>query len=76
MCGYHASYFDLYLPECVEGKFCELRVDAVLGSLFAGALADLAGIVPLLNSSALLYCGAGLLALFLLTPGKDRKTTD
>ena len=48
----------------------------LLGTLSAGALAALAGIVPLLNSSAILYPGAGLLALFLLTPGKGRKTAD
>lgn len=46
----------------------------LLGTLSAGALAALAGIVPLLNSSAILYSGAGLLALILLIPGKDRKT--
>jgi hypothetical protein len=32
MCGYHASYFELYSPECVEGKFCELRLLGLLGS--------------------------------------------
>lgn len=37
-----------------------------VGSLSAGALGDLAGIVPLLMVSAVMYCAAGLLALFLL----------
>jgi predicted MFS family arabinose efflux permease len=67
---------DRYLGRAFGAFNTANAVTLLLGSLFAGALADLAGIVPLLNSSALLYCGAGLLALFLLTPGKDRKTTD
>ena len=48
----------------------------LVGTLSAGALAYLTGIVPLLNSSALLYSGAGLLTLFLLVPAKGPKTTD
>jgi predicted MFS family arabinose efflux permease len=37
-----------------------------VGSLSAGALGDLAGIVPLLISSAVMYCAAGLLVPLLL----------
>jgi DHA3 family macrolide efflux protein-like MFS transporter len=41
-----------------------------VGSLSAGALADLAGVVPLLIASALMYCAAGLLVPVLL--GRSR----
>jgi hypothetical protein len=37
-----------------------------VGSLSAGALGDLAGIVPLLIVSAIMYCAAGVLAAILL----------
>jgi hypothetical protein len=37
-----------------------------VGSLSAGALGDLAGVVPLLIASALIYCAAGLLVPVLL----------
>jgi hypothetical protein len=37
-----------------------------VGSLSAGALGDIAGIVPLLIASAVIYGASGLLALLLL----------
>lgn len=49
-------------------------VTLLLGTVVAGALADLVGIVPLLNSSAILYSCAGLLALFLLIREKGHGT--
>lgn len=45
----------------------------LLGTLLAGALADLAGVIPLLNLSALFYAAAGCLALLAYrSGGKDR----
>lgn len=67
---------DRYLGRAFGAFATTNAMTLLVGTLSAGALADLAGIVPLLNSSALLYSGAGLLALFLLVPAKGRETTD
>ena len=43
-----------------------------VGSLSAGALGDIAGIVPLLIASAFMYCTAGLLVPVLLGRPRTR----
>ena len=49
-----------------------MAVTMLIGSLAGGALAQVVGVVPLLNVAAVLYTVAGLLALVLLSRG-DRK---
>lgn len=66
---------DRYLGRAFGAFATTNSLTLLLGTLSAGALADVAGIVPLLNSSAILYSSAGLLALSLLAPKNDRKTT-
>ena len=60
------SVADEYLGRVFGAFSATTALMLFVGSLSAGALADLAGIVPLLIVSAIMYCAAGLLALLLL----------
>jgi predicted MFS family arabinose efflux permease len=60
------SVADEYLGRVFGAFSATTALMLFFGSLSAGALGDLAGIVPLLMVSAIMYCAAGLLALFLL----------
>jgi MFS family permease len=60
------SVADQYLGR-VFGAFSAITALMLfVGSLSAGALGDIAGIVPLLIASAVIYGASGLLALLLL----------
>jgi predicted MFS family arabinose efflux permease len=60
------SVADQYLGRVFGAFSATTALMLFAGSLSAGALGDLAGIVPLLIASALMYCAAGVLALILL----------
>lgn len=69
------SVADEYLGRVFGAFSATTALMLFVGSLSAGALGDLAGIVPLLIASALMYCAAGLLALLLLRrPQATRKS--
>lgn len=64
---------DRYLGRAFGAFATTNALTLLVGTLLAGASADLVGIVPLLNSSALLYASAGVLALLLLArPGSHK----
>ena len=67
---------DRYLGRAFGAFATTNALTLLVGTLLAGALAEVAGIVPLLNASAVLYSGAGLLALLLLVSRKDSRATD
>jgi hypothetical protein len=60
------SVADEYLGRVFGAFSATTALMLFVGSLASGALADFAGIVPLLIVSAIMYCAAGLLAVFLL----------
>ncbi|HET7270275.1 MAG TPA: MFS transporter [Rubrobacter sp.] len=60
------SVTDEYLGRVFGAFSATTALMLFVGSLSAGALGDLAGIVPLLIVSAMMYCAAGLLAVLLL----------
>jgi predicted MFS family arabinose efflux permease len=60
------SVADEYLGRVFGAFSATTALMLFVGSLASGALADFAGIVPLLIASAIMYCVAGLLALSLL----------
>jgi predicted MFS family arabinose efflux permease len=60
------SVADEYLGRVFGAFSATTALMLCVGSLSAGVLGDLAGIVPLLIVSAIMYCAAGLLAVFLL----------
>ncbi|HEX6709787.1 MAG TPA: MFS transporter [Rubrobacter sp.] len=60
------SVADEYLGRVFGAFSATMALMLLVGSLSAGALADLAGIVPLLIVSAFMYCAAGVLAVLLL----------
>lgn len=60
------SVADQYLGRVFGAFSATTALMLFVGSLSAGALGDLAGIVPLLVVSAIMYCAAGVLALILL----------
>ena len=60
------SVADEYLGRVFGAFSATTALMLFVGSLSAGALGDLAGIVPLLIVSAIMYCAAGVLAALLL----------
>jgi MFS family permease len=60
------SVADQYLGRVFGTFSATTALMLFVGSLSAGALGDIAGIVPLLIASAVIYGASGLLALLLL----------
>lgn len=64
---------DRYLGRAFGAFATTNAMTLLVGTLLAGASADLVGVVPLLNASATLYAGAGVIALLLLVRRGARK---